>query len=122
MRRRVSIIMVLVGGIAAPYLGWAMHRASLSVIASDMSWPRPWLYPDGWLAGLAAWYDARNPAPADTIKIHGELPRVGATMALCFVAGVWFLALGIRGLQIRRRRGACRPGAQPRAGADPTPP
>jgi hypothetical protein len=107
MRRRLSIWLMGVGGISAPCFAWAMHRASLPVVVTDPSWPRPWPYPDGWLAGLAAWYDARNPAPDGMIKLHGELPQVCATMALGLVGCLWWLATGIR-IWLSARRGTPR--------------
>ena len=43
----------------------------------NQSWPRPWPYPDRWLSAVERWFDARNPASPDSIKLHGEFARPG---------------------------------------------
>jgi hypothetical protein len=96
MRHRLSIFLIAVGGIGSPYFAWALHRVSDTVLVRDMAWPRSWPYPDRWLAVLNAWYDARHPAPPDSLKIHGELPQVRASVTLVLVACLFWLAAGVR--------------------------
>jgi len=94
MRHRLALILVSVGTIGVPYFAWALHRVSDAVLVGEMSWPLPWPYPDRWLAALNDWYDARSPSPPDTIKLHGEFPRVRVTIGLALVGCLFWAAAG----------------------------
>src|SRR3954452_2483177 len=96
MRHRLSLLLVAIGGIGSLYFAWALHRVSTEVLVGDMAWPRPWPYPDRWLAVLHAWYYARHPAPPDVLKIHGELAQVRGSVGLVLVACLFWLAAGVR--------------------------
>lgn len=108
MRRHLAILFVVLGTGGTWYAAWALHRASDAVLVRDASWPRPVPDPDGWIAALNDWYDARYPAPPDTLKIHGELPRVRLTLGIVLAAGLSFLAAGVKMRAASRLREAKR--------------
>jgi hypothetical protein len=92
----------LVGLLGTLYFGWTWHRLSERVLVADNNWPRPWPYPDRWLSAVEQWFDARNPAPADNIKIHGEFDRV---RFMNLVANALSLeALVVGAVMFKRRR------------------
>src|SRR5262245_654160 len=105
MRHRLSILMVAVGGIGSLYFTWALSRTTHPVVSFGLARPRPWPYPDPWLCALAAWYDARHPAPPNVIKIHGDLSRVRVSVGLMVVACVFWLAAGV-GMRLSGHSGA----------------
>jgi len=74
--------------IAAGYLGWSLYRISPNVIMDvamgESQWPRPWPYPDEWLARWNEQLDAQYPAQPGHIKLHAELPRMR------WILGRWF--------------------------------
>jgi hypothetical protein len=81
------------------YCAWCLHRSSFSIITGDPQWPRPHPYPDQWLFALNDWFDTRNPAPPDSIKLHGEWDRVRATVALVFASCLWVFVISTVKLQ-----------------------
>jgi hypothetical protein len=104
MRHRLAIILVALGAGGTLYAAWALHRASDAVLVRDMSWPRPTPYPDGWIAALNGWYDARHPASGDSLKLHGEFPRVRLTIVVILALGLWLLVVGVRMAAAQRHR------------------
>jgi hypothetical protein len=93
VRHRLSIILVIPALLGVIYCSWSLHRTSFSILIGDAQWPRPWPYPDQWLAALNYWYDARNPPPPDSLKLHGEWDKVRLTVALALVSCLWVLAI-----------------------------
>lgn len=65
--------------VASLYLAWATLRSGPGYW-SDLGHGFP--YPDGWINGLERWFDARYPAPPDTLKLHGEYFRVAAVLGM----------------------------------------
>lgn len=72
------LIFIFIGLLGTLYFAWAWHRVSDRVLVTDPSWPRPWPYPDRWLSAVEQWLDARNPAPRNHIKLHGEFAHLRA--------------------------------------------
>ncbi len=93
----ILVIPALMGVI---YCAWLLHRTSFSIIIGDPQWPRSCPYPDQWLLALNDWYDARNPAPPDSLKLHGEWDRVRATVALVLTSCVWMLVISIVRMEV----------------------
>lgn len=69
-------ILLLASSLALVLLGFGWQRISSLEAFRDPKWPRPFPYPDRLLYRLERYYDAKYPAPPDSIKIHGEFPRV----------------------------------------------
>lgn len=66
----------MIGSAVTAYLLWAVYRLTARVMIADDAWPRPFPYPDLWLAWLNNYFDRRHPARPGTIKLHGEIARV----------------------------------------------
>ena len=45
----ITATLMVSATLVSAYMGWATHRISPGVLASNDRWPRPWPYPDGWL-------------------------------------------------------------------------
>ena len=45
----ITAVLMVIATLVSAYMGWATHRISPGVLASNDRWPRPWPYPDGWL-------------------------------------------------------------------------
>jgi hypothetical protein len=104
MRKYEAIALLVVGMVGTLYFAWAFHRASDAVLVSDLSWPRPAPYPDGWILALNHWFDLRHPAPPDSLKLHGEFPRVRLAIGIALAGFVFWLAAGLRiGATLGRR-------------------
>ena len=56
------------------YVFWARYR--WHVVWFDLSFPRPWPWPDQLLMNYRDWLDARNPLPPGYLKIYDEYCRV----------------------------------------------
>jgi hypothetical protein len=95
VRRQRWMILVIPALLGVICCTWSLHRTSDAVLSFDPFWPRPWPYPDQWLAALNDWYDARNPPPPDSLKIHGEWGRVQATVAMAIISCFWLLVISI---------------------------
>jgi hypothetical protein len=82
--------------LVALYLMWAHYRVKRGSW-SDLVHGFP--YPDLAINALAHWYDVRNPAPPGMLKMHGEYPRVAATIGILIML---FMGLAgvLYGLQI----------------------
>ncbi len=100
VRHRCSMILVIPALMGVIYCAWLLHRTSFSIIIGDPQWPRSCPYPDQWLLALNDWYDARNPAPPDSLKLHGEWDRVRATVALVLTSCVWMLVISIVRMEV----------------------
>jgi hypothetical protein len=96
MHRRLALILISVGGIGSLYLLWVMHRVSWAVLVDDAGWPRPFPYPDGWLAALHDWFDTRNPAPPGNVKLHGEFSKVRLTVGAIWASCLPLMAWGLK--------------------------
>jgi len=87
------------GILATTYLGWALHRSKLNVFAEH--WPRPWPYPDGWLATWEHRMDIARPAVPGFLKMDGEWQRqwfylyccIGFSVLLSLASFAWFFIL-----------------------------
>jgi hypothetical protein len=101
MRLFLPSLVAAAGLLGAIYFAWAWHRVSDRVLFEDASWPRPWPYPDRWLSSAERWFDARNPAAPDHIKIHGEFATV-RVLNLCALA--MSLMLLMAGTAVFKRR------------------
>ncbi len=104
MRHHLALILVAVGAVGSLYAAWSLHRAGDEVLMQDMSWPRAFPYPDGWIADLNRWYDARYPAPPGSLKLHGEFLRVRLTIGVALAIGVLLLGIGVKMGAARRLR------------------
>ena len=109
MRLAPPLVLAAVSVLSTAYFAWCWHRAGPTAFAEDRSFPRPWPYPDRWLCALVDWFDARNPPEGDSLKIHGEWPRVSAVVFLASALSLQLLAPAIvlfrrRLWEIRRRR------------------
>lgn len=102
MRHHLAVILVAFGVVGSCYCAWALHRISDEVLFNDVDWPRSWPYPDRGLAALHAWYDAAYPAPRDSLKLHGELPRVQLTVQGTLAFSLLVLVAGV-GMGATRR-------------------
>jgi hypothetical protein len=62
--------------LAIVYFTWAWDRITFDAF-DDPAWPRPFPYPDSWLAPLLQHYDKMFPLVTDAgISIHGNFPLV----------------------------------------------
>jgi len=109
VRHRLSMILLISTLLGFMYCAWALHRTGFSILMGDPQWPRPWPYPDQGLAALNDWYDARNPPPPDSLKLHGEWDRVRVTVSLVLASCLWVLVIssvkmGAAGRLRRKRR------------------
>ena len=89
------MVLIVLAAIGSIYFGWALHRASDQVFSTDMDWPRPWPFPDQWLADLNHHYDVRHPVTGDMIKLHGELDHVRLAVGTGVTACLWVLIVGV---------------------------
>lgn len=81
--RRGTALLVLSSTIVATILVFfASYRCSESVLFDDDDWPRSWPFPDEALAFLNDWFDRRYPAQGDSLKLHGEFPKVRLVLDL----------------------------------------
>jgi hypothetical protein len=72
--RTLALFTFVMGLLLTIYLGWALHRSFENVFASH--WPRPWPYPDEWLAHWEHQMDiAHPPPPGPYMKLDGEWQR-----------------------------------------------
>ena len=93
MRSFSRITVAATALLCASYFAWSWHRLTVKVIVMDPSWPRPWPYPDGWLSAVERWFDARNPAGPNAIKIHGEFDRVRVLILSALATSLHVLAV-----------------------------
>jgi hypothetical protein len=98
--RTFTFAVFVIGVLVTSYLGWALHRSSLNVFADH--WPRPWPYPDGWLASWEHQMDvAHPPPPGPYMKLDGEWQRqwiylyglIGLSVVLSLGSFVWWIIL-----------------------------
>ena len=87
-------ILAVIGLLGLLYFGWAQHRMGPAGML-DVQWPRPFPYPDPWLNSLHDWFDERYPVPPDSLKIHGEIFRVRATLSYILVFCGALVATGV---------------------------
>jgi hypothetical protein len=80
LMRYSGTILLAISLFACTFGAWARYRISDNVIMYDHAFPRPAPYPDPLLLFLNNWFDARHPAPPGTIKLHGEIARIRATL------------------------------------------
>jgi hypothetical protein len=103
VRTLASVVRTLLV-VAALYLAFAHFRArNLILLDPDHGFP----YPDRPIIRLERWFDARRPAPAGSLKLHGEFPLVA------FILGALVILLSggsglLSGLLTNRPRGAAR--------------
>lgn len=93
--KKFRVIAVVVAFAGLLYCGWALYRMGAAGML-DPNWPRPFPYPDTLLDQYHTWLDARYPASAGTLKLHGEIFRVRLTLwAICaaFTAVLVFAVL-----------------------------
>ncbi|WP_269541777.1 hypothetical protein [Cerasicoccus fimbriatus] len=81
----------------AAYLFWAHLRIEYVIFGSDKSWP----YPDAWIVEWEKNLNEKHPAPEDSIKMEGEIPRIEIYLKASILASV---AAGISCLYISRRK------------------
>jgi hypothetical protein len=103
----LPLVLAAISLASTAYFAWCWQRSRPTIFAEDMSYPRPWPYPDRWLCDLVDWFDARNPTQGDTIKIHGEWPKVRLLVFLALALSFQLLAAAIvlfrrRSWEIRR--------------------
>ena len=109
MRSFSRIAVAATALLCASYFAWCWHRLTVKVIVMDPSWPRPWPYPDGWLSAVERWFDARNPAGPNAIKIHGEFDRVRVLILSALATSLHVLAVAtVRFLRRTRPSPAAR--------------
>src|SRR5262245_59534603 len=108
MRHYVATILFALGVAGSLYAAWALHRAGEPVLRREMNWPQPAPYPDGWIAALNGWYDARYPASPGSLKLHGERPRVRLTIKFAIVGCLLLSMVGVRMGAVQRHRGLGR--------------
>ena len=77
MRQLVPIMVTILALALTLYLLWADSRV-MRLYDEPPVHVGP--HPDRWLDMLYDWYDARHPISAEGFKMHGEIPRVGATI------------------------------------------
>jgi len=90
--RRLSFIASIPFLVGTLYCAWCLHRFSTSTFIHDKLFPRAWPYPDWLLMELNDYFDKLYPASPDSIKIHGEIARVRATVTL---AALVLIAFGV---------------------------
>jgi hypothetical protein len=80
--RRVLFIASIPFLVTTLYCTWCLHRLAPTTLIRDKSFPRPWPYPDWLLIELNDYFDKLYPAPFGSIKMHGEIARVLASITL----------------------------------------
>jgi quinol-cytochrome oxidoreductase complex cytochrome b subunit len=96
MVRRILFVLSVPFLLGALYFFWCMRRFTAQTFVHDKEFPRAWPYPDWVLLGLNDYYDKLDPAPPNSIKIHGEVMRVQATVGgIALMLGIIGLALAL---------------------------
>ncbi len=81
----VVLFLLLVSGLAVSFLSLVVRYRWLTIFHAE-SLPSSWAYVDHSLMALHSWFDARYPAPPDSLKIRGEFYRVLLTLNLAALA------------------------------------
>jgi hypothetical protein len=97
--RTITFWTFIIGLLMVCYLNWALHRSSLNSFASG--WPRPWPYPDRWLASWEHQMDLAHPSPLGLLKLDGEWQRqwiylycaIGVSLLVSLGSFIWWLIL-----------------------------
>jgi hypothetical protein len=94
-RNLLGGLVVVWGLTAAAFFAWCQHRASFSVVLLESGWPRPWPYPDAWLARWYARLDAEHPVPPGHVKPEGELYRLQSQLRAYTLSSIAVFAIGV---------------------------
>jgi len=99
-RPNLAICIFVIGLLVTSYLCWCLDRSSLNAFAPG--WPRPWPYPDGWLAWWEKQMDLAHPPPPGFFKMDGEWQRqwiylycaIGGSLIFSLSSlGWWFMLM-----------------------------